>query len=107
MDVLDCLTFDDLDDDQKELAETIGLDSYKDLIRFYGGTTLYVPKCETIDKTKRNEIICEEFNGTNFRSLAIKYNLTDRQIRSIVKDRIKELKNKPADGQITMFDILN
>lgn len=103
MSVYDEITFEDLDSDQKELAETIGIDNYKKLLVNYSGLPIYIPKIETIIKPARNERIRGEFNGGNYRRLAIKYNLTEVHIRNIVKEIDKEMKAKPIDGQIGLF----
>ncbi|MSS23131.1 Mor transcription activator family protein [[Clostridium] innocuum] len=105
-DVLDEITMEDLNEEQRSLAELLGLSKYKDLVRFYGGTSVYIPKADNIKILKRNEQIIEDFNGYNFRTLALRYNLTERQIRSIVKDVTEEKKNAPVEGQLTFADII-
>ena len=70
--------------DQRELAETIGIESYKRLVEYFGGCQLYIPKWETIVKEVRNKEIKENFNGFNYRELAKKYNVSEMTIRRIV-----------------------
>lgn len=93
----------DLDADQQQLAELIGLDKYRNLIKIYGGTSIYVPKPDSFVANARNELIKQEFTGYNFKELAKKYGLTEVWIRSIVSERIKEIKQKPVDGQLSLF----
>lgn len=103
---LESITIDDLDVEQKELVDAIGLEAYKSLIATYGGTYIYVRKLDSFERVLRDRKICEEFNGYNIKKLALQYHLTEVQIRSIVKDIFEEKKNAPAKGQINLFDIM-
>lgn len=104
MELLDELTLEDLDDEQRELADCIGLDAYKKLVATYAGSPINVPMPDTLTIRRRNNKICEQFNGYNFTELAKRYNLSERQIRNIVADEILRQKSKPIEGQITFFD---
>ena len=84
MDLLDQVKLENLDEEQKALAELIGLDGLKNLVRAYNGTSIYVPKIESLEKAVRDEYIKEEFDGGNYRELALKYGLTETWIRNIV-----------------------
>lgn len=107
MNLLDELTLEDLDHEQRELAECIGLEAYKKLVATYAGSYVYVCKAETLTSELRNKIIKQEFNGYNYLELAHKYNLTERTIRYIVSDQLQKIKAEPLENQITMFDIEN
>lgn len=107
MSLLDNLTLDDLDDEQRELAECIGLDAYKKLITRYAGSYIYICKCDTITVEIRNRAIKSEFNGYNYLELAKKYDLSERAIRYIVSDQLTRIKAEPLENQFTMFDIEN
>lgn len=90
----------DLQGEQYDLAELIGLDNYILLSKTYGGTTLYIAKYDRILNIKRDRQIMCDFNGYNHKYLAHKYNLSDRTIRDILAgDRKQQL-----DGQICLFD---
>lgn len=107
MSLLDNLTLDDLDDEQRELADCIGLEAYKKLITTYAGSYVYVCKVETLTAELRNSIIKKEFNGYNYLDLARKYDLSERTIRYIVSDQLIRIKAEPLENQITMFDTEN
>ena len=47
MDFLDRVTLNDLNEQQRAEAETIGFDTYIDLVRSFGGSTVYFPLAET------------------------------------------------------------
>lgn len=102
-DLLDLITLEDLDGDQRQMADLIGLDAYKALVRAYGGTTIYVPKASTLTITDRNDRIREEYNGYNMAELAIKWDLSTSSIRDIVRDKREALKQRLPDNQISLF----
>ncbi|MEY8355241.1 Mor transcription activator family protein [Lachnospiraceae bacterium 54-53] len=93
----------DLNDDQLQLAELVGLDTYKKLVLTYGGLNIYIPKTDCFNRKTRNEQIRSEFTGSNFKELAARYGLTDVQIRSIVSDIVEKVRNRPIDGQLNLF----
>lgn len=105
MDLLDQVQIENLDEEQKALAELIGLEGFRNLVRAYNGTSIYVPKIESIEKIVRDECIKEEFDGGNYRELALKYGLTETWIRNIVLEKAKEIKARPLDGQMSIFDL--
>lgn len=86
MNLLDKLTLDDLDETQRELAETIGLDAYKALVTAYAGESINIRMPERLTIKVRNEQICREYNGYNIRYLAKKYKLHENSLRRILRD---------------------
>lgn len=106
MDLLDKIQMENLDEEQKALAELIGLESFKKLVRAFNGTSVYVPKVESLEKAIRDGLIKEEFDGSNYRELALKYGLTETWIRNIVSEKAKEIKARPMDGQVSLFDYI-
>lgn len=102
MSALEKVRLEDLDQEQQEVAELIGLDSYKKLMAEYGGMSIYIPKADRLERMERNDKIRSEFDGYNFRELAMKYGLTEVSIRSIVSDKVRELRARPMDGQLTL-----
>ncbi len=76
---------DDLPENQREIAEVIGLESYLKLSKYFGGgENLYVSKYSNIIVLARNREIKERYNGYNIRQLAREYMLSERQIRIII-----------------------
>lgn len=74
-----------LSEDQKDIAECIGIESYYKLTRYYGGSSIYIARPDSIDNQKRNEMIINEFNnGASYKELALKYGLSTVWIRNIV-----------------------
>ena len=91
MDLLEMVQMENLDEEQKVLAELIGLEAFKSLVRAFNGTSIYIPKIESLEKTVRDELIKEEFDGSNYKELALKYGLTETWIRNIVLDKAKAM----------------
>lgn len=55
------VTLDDLNEEQLQVVEVIGLEAYKRLIHYYAGTSIYIPKFSEIERRKRNEKIRIEY----------------------------------------------
>lgn len=100
MDIDKLTSVDQLRDDQKELAEIIGLDAYKKLIRHYGGNPLYVQKADSVLKDIRDKEINEKFDGGNYKELSREYGICELTIRDIVAPKRRELKIAPLEGQL-------
>ncbi len=80
--------------DKHPLVSLIGHEYMVKLIKHYGGTELYIPKCQKYLQHMRNNSIIQSFsketqNGTSsgkaVQGLAKKYGLSDRRIWSILK----------------------
>lgn len=106
MALLDQIEVKDLDEDQRELAELIGIETYRRLVRTYGGTSVYIPKAESLEKAVRDRQIKEEFDGANYRELAKRYGLTEAWVRSITQERLEEIRRTPIPGQMDIRDFL-
>ena len=99
MSALDRVQMSDLDEEQQQVAELIGLDNYKRLVSVFGGLSIYIPKADAWERMARDEQIREEFDGYNFKELAGRYGLTEVRIRSIVSDTMREVRTRPMEGQ--------
>lgn len=106
MNILDRVQLEHLDEEQKVLAELIGLENFKSLVRTFNGTSIYIPKIESLEKIVRDEQIKQEFDGNNYRELALKYGLTETWVRNIVSDKVKEIRARPIEGQMSIADFL-
>ena len=84
MSALDRVQMSDLDEEQQQVAELIGLDNYKRLVSVFGGLSIYIPKADAWERMARDEQIREEFDGYNFKELAGRYGLTEVRIRSMI-----------------------
>ncbi|MGN1114302.1 MAG: Mor transcription activator family protein [Oscillospiraceae bacterium] len=98
------IVYESLPPDQKDLCDCIGMDAYERIVTQYSGQSLYIPKIESVTRSSRDEKIRSDFNGYNYKYLAMKYGLSERTIRMITSDILQEKKNAPLDGQITFDD---
>lgn len=87
MDFIDRVTLDDLNEQQRAEAETIGFDTYIDLVRSFGGSTVYFPLAETLTRRYRDEQIKSEYPALTLAQLARKYRLSISSIREIIKSK--------------------
>ena len=99
MEIEKIVSIEQLSGEQKEIAETIGLESYRKLVKNYGGTHIYVCKSETVLRELRNQEIYDNFNGSNYRELAKKYSLCEKTVREIIAEK----KLKIPDKQMSFF----
>lgn len=81
----------DLPPEMREIANLVGLENTVNLIAHYSGQAVYFPKYETATLKLRNRRIYQEFDGSNVRALAKKYNLSQRHIRKILEQKNREL----------------
>lgn len=102
--LLNELELEDLQGDQRDLAELIGMEAYINLICDWGRDNVYIGKCDRVLKQKRNERIRAEFTGRNIRQLAAKYKLGERSIYNIVAEERERLERAPGEGQLSLFD---
>lgn len=84
-----------------QIIDKIGLKNALEISKIAGGSNLYIPKRETIERPLRIKKIQDEFNGYNYRELALKYNKSESTIRLICKDIVKTKRNMPMEGQIS------
>ena len=85
-----------------QVIEKIGLENAIKLAEIAGGGNLYIPKVDTIKRPEIETKIRSEFNGYNFRELALKYNKSESTIRVICKD-IVESKRRHMPGQLSFL----
>lgn len=69
---------------QKEIAEIIGIEAYRKLVEYYGGSSIYINKSDTITRPERDDEIRRKFNGSNYRELTKEYGLSETGIRKII-----------------------
>lgn len=103
MDIDKLTSIDQLRENQKELAEILGIEAYKRLIKHYGGMPIYVQKADSVMKDTRDIELNEKFDGSNYKELAREYGISEMTIRDIVAPKRRELKIAPLKGQLS-FD---
>ena len=103
MDIDKLTSSDQLRGEQKELADLIGLEAYKILVKNYAGSFIYIQKIDSVLKDLRDAEIRDKFNGSNYGELARKYDLAEATVRDIVAEKRRQLREEPLEGQLS-FD---
>ncbi len=85
---LDSIKIEELDGEQRELAECVGVDGYKRLVSHFGGTSVYIQKEERLIKNQRDKKIIEMFDGGNHKFLARTFKLSENRIREIINENL-------------------
>lgn len=83
----DCLSIKDIPNSYRDIAATIGVDSFVKLCSLLGGTSMYIPTRRTILKPVRDTNIKREFTGSNHRELSLKYGICETQVRKILSNK--------------------
>ncbi len=96
---LDKLTLEHLRGNQREIAETIGIEAYKKLVTRYRGSNIYVGKADDVLRASRDEEIYAKFNGENYLALAHAYGLAEKTVHDIIRTQ----NEKENAHQMTLF----
>jgi Mor family transcriptional regulator len=73
----------------KEVSEKLGMDAAMELYRMFKGQQINFP-VRFFNSTRIRQIIVKEYDGTNIRTLALKYNYSEKTIRRIIKDSLED-----------------
>ncbi len=91
------MTMSDLPPYCLDAANIMGIEAFVRLSDELGGTSFYVPKFDNVIARARDRIIVKQFNGNNYKELALQYNLSEMLIRNIItKEQIEK-------NQISLF----
>ena len=74
----------DIPEEYRDIVDTIGMEAFTQLTLLCGGQSLYIPKRESLERSARDRDIRARFDGSNYRTLAIQFRLSERQIRNII-----------------------
>ena len=75
----------------KEVSEKLGMDTAMEIYQMFKGQQICFP-VRFFNPTRIQQIIVKEYDGTNIRTLATKYNYSEKTIRRIIKDSLEEWK---------------
>ena len=73
----------------KEISEKLGMDTAMEIYRMFKGQQISFP-VRFFNPERIQNIIIEEYDGTNIRTLAIKYNYSEKTVRRIIKDSVSK-----------------
>ena len=73
----------------REIGEKLGMDTAMEIYQLFKGQQINFP-VRFFNPTRIQQIIVKEYVGTNRRTLAIKYNYSQKIIRRIIKDSLED-----------------
>ena len=68
------------------LANFMGLDRFIEFCNVYGVIAIYFPSKKTLLRNGRNREIINRYNGENIRDLARAFEISEVQVRNIIKN---------------------
>ena len=68
------------------MVDMIGEENFLKICKMYGGSSIYIPVYKRATQGIRNAAIFKDYNGKNIDALRIKYKLSNRRIRDLVKE---------------------
>lgn len=72
----------------KEISEKLGMDTAMEIYRMFKGQQVSFPM-RFFNPTQIQKCILREYDGTNIKTLAIKYGYSEKTVRRIIKDSVK------------------
>ena len=73
----------------KEISEQLGMDVATNIYQMFKGQQISFP-VRFFNSLKIQQIILKEYDGTNIRILATKYNYSEKTVRRIIRDSVKK-----------------
>lgn len=73
----------------REIADRLGMDVAMEIYQMFKGQQITFP-VRFLNPTRIQQIIIQEYDGTNIRSLATKYNYSEKTVRRIIRDSVEE-----------------
>lgn len=105
------LTIEDLQEQHRDFAETLGMENLIKLSEHFGGTSIYVPQKRELVKQRVYGMIRSEYDGTNIKELAGKYDVSESTVYNVVRDILLRGSEKREakyniPGQINLMECL-
>ena len=72
----------------KEISEKLGIDTAMSIYQMFKGQQISFP-VRFLNPEKIKQLIVQEYDGTNIRTLAIKYNYSEKSVRRIIKESLE------------------
>lgn len=82
--MINFLTKEDVPEILQGLVDIMGIEAFIELIKQYGGSSLYIPNENSVLKPIRNRLIKEYFNGNNYKQIAKEFKISEMQVRNII-----------------------
>ena len=73
----------------KEISEKLGMDTAMAIYQMFKGQQISFP-VRFFNPVRIQQIIVQEYDGANVRTLAIKYGYSEKTVRRIIRDSLRE-----------------
>ena len=73
----------------REISEKLGMDTAMSIYQMFKGQQISFP-VRFFDPEKVQQLIVSEYDGTNIRLLATKYNYSEKTVRRIIKNSLEK-----------------
>ena len=73
----------------KEIADRLGMDTAMDIYKMFKGQQITFP-VRFLNPARIQRIIIQEYDGTNIKTLATKYNYSEKTVRRIIRDSVED-----------------
>lgn len=73
----------------KEISEKLGMDTAIEIYRMFKGQQISFPM-RLFNPERIQKCIIQEYDGTNIKTLAIKYEYSEKTIRRIIRERVSD-----------------
>ena len=102
------LSLDDLQEQHRAIAESVGIEKFLELVKSFGGSSIYIPQMREVVKMKVYHMIQDEFDGTNIKTLANKYDVSESTVYNVVREQIQSgIHRHPViPGQMSIADMI-
>ena len=74
----------------KEVSEKLGMDTAMEIYRMFKGQQISFPM-RFFNPERIQRIIVQEYDGTNIKTLAIKYGYSEKTVRRIIRDSVSDM----------------
>ena len=100
VDLLGSLTINELQEQHQMIADAVGVDGLIRLCECFGGSSIYIPQ-----KKEIYGMIYREYDGSNIKQLAVKYEVSEATVYNVVRDRLTTKKGGNVLGQTSFADM--
>lgn len=73
----------------REIADRLGMDTAMDVYQMFKGQQITFP-VRFLNPARIQRIIIQEYDGTNIKELATKYNYSEKTVRRIIRESVEE-----------------
>lgn len=81
------MLFNNVSEKVEDLIEILGTELFEEVVKVFGGGTIYIPTYNSMIRSRRNRNIAKKFNGVNAQQLAREYGVSVNHVIRIAKDK--------------------